>query len=111
MQHVGTARTQEKISNGTRLLPADVDMRTARGRRLKFLVRAFHEALGAGDLDEIELGQLRRLAVLTLQAEMLSSDVVKDCGNDRLQRLQTRRGSKDRRSRTCVAAGNRRPGD
>ena len=52
-------------------------MRTARGRRLKFPVRAFHEALGAGDLDEIELGQLRRLAVLTLQAETLSSDVVR----------------------------------
>lgn len=77
MQHVAGARTRDKVSNGTRLLPADVDMRTVRGRRLKHLVRSFREALCSGDISEIELSQLRQVASLTLRAESLSADIVR----------------------------------
>ena len=70
-----TAR--DKISNGTRILPVGVDMRTATGRRLKYLIRSFHEALGGGDISEIELAQLRQVATLTLKAEQVSAALVR----------------------------------
>ena len=77
MRHTSVARSRDKVSNGTRLLPADVDMRSRQGRRMKHLVAAFTSSLGIPAPNELEQAQIKQLAALTLAAERLATSVVK----------------------------------
>jgi len=68
-----TAR--DKVSNG-RLLTRDVDVRSAAGRRYKFLVEAYAAEIG-GELSQADWTLVRQAASLMLAAERLSGDIVK----------------------------------
>jgi hypothetical protein len=82
MRHAAIAHNRDKVSNGTRLLPSGVDMRSRQGRRLKHLVSAFAQSLKITAPSEVEMTQLRQLAALTLASERLAADIVNGAAID-----------------------------
>ncbi|MGV7219792.1 hypothetical protein [Bradyrhizobium sp. UFLA05-112] len=65
---------RDRVSNG-RLLSRAVDLRSAGGRRFKFLVESYSQQLG-GELTEPEKALVRQAVALQLQAERLQERIV-----------------------------------
>jgi hypothetical protein len=81
---------RSKVSNGTRLLAADIDGRSSHARRFRDLVRAFTAELG-GTLSELERGLVRQAAAIVLKTEQMQEELVrgKSVDTDELIRLSS----------------------
>jgi hypothetical protein len=67
--------TRDKVSNG-RLLGTHVDLRSAAGRRFRYLVASYADELG-GELSEAERSLVRQAVTLQMQAERMQEAVVR----------------------------------
>jgi len=76
MHAQGQTRTnlRDKLSNGTRLMPG-VDLRTAAGRRYRYLVESYSDEMGAA-LTEPEKALVRQIASLQVHVEQLQGSIV-----------------------------------
>jgi hypothetical protein len=72
--HETRAQLLDKVSNG-RPLPKGIDLRSAAGRRYRYLVGAYSAELGP-ELSEPEKALIAQAVVLQLRAEQLGADVV-----------------------------------
>jgi hypothetical protein len=79
----------DKVSNG-RLLPKSVDMRSAGGRRYRYLVSAYSNEIGT-ELTEPEKALVRQVSSLQLRIEQLQVRVVRgeDVSADEVIRLSS----------------------
>jgi hypothetical protein len=64
---------RDKVSNG-RLLPKSVDLRSAAGRRFRFLVERYSEELGR-EPTEAEKSMIRQRAAFQLHAEQMQAAI------------------------------------
>ena len=91
MHTQGHARTnlRDKLSNGTRLMPG-VDLRTAAGRRYRYLIESYSDELGAA-LTEPEKALVRQIASLQVHIEQLQGAIVggRDVDADQVIRLSS----------------------
>lgn len=70
-------KARSRISNHTDLLPEIVDGRSSAARRFRDLVSAYlSDQGGLGQCSEVKIGLLRRLAAVTVQAEILEARMV-----------------------------------
>jgi hypothetical protein len=65
---------EDRVTNG-RLLPGNVDLRSAAGRHFKHLVSSYAAECGR-ELTELELSQVRQAAAVQLRIEALQADIV-----------------------------------
>jgi hypothetical protein len=90
MHAVRTELGRDKISNGSRLLPKSVDLRTTSGRRYRYLVSAYSNEVGA-ELTEPEKALVRQISSLQLRIEQLQGRIVlgEDVSADEVIRLSS----------------------
>jgi hypothetical protein len=90
MHAVRTELGRDKVSNGSRLLPKSVDLRTVAGRRYRYLVSAYSNEIG-GELTEAERATVRQAASLQLRLEQLQARIVRgdDVSADEAIRLSS----------------------
>ena len=70
-------KARSRISNHADLLPEIVDGRSSAARRFRDLVSAYlSDQGGLGQCSEVKIGLLRRLAAVTVQAEILEARMV-----------------------------------
>lgn len=84
IMHAHKSLGRDKVSNRTRVLPQSIDLRTARGRRFRFLIAEYSAELG-GELSEADRALITQRAALQLQAETMQGQIVAgtliDCGD------------------------------
>jgi hypothetical protein len=88
----GSNRLCDKVSNGSRLLPVGVDMRSPAGRRFRYLVESYSAEIGGdGNLTEAEKAMVRQIAALQVFTERQQARVVsgEDVDADQLIRLNS----------------------
>ncbi|WP_439399362.1 hypothetical protein ACRQ5Q_18450 [Bradyrhizobium sp. PMVTL-01] len=87
---------RDKLSNGTRLMPG-VDLRSAAGRRYRYLVTEYSNELGT-ELTEPEKALVRQVSSLQLRIEQLQGRLVQgeDVDADQIIRLAS-----EHRQRNC----------
>jgi hypothetical protein len=90
MHAVRTELGRDKISNGSRLLPKSVDLRTTSGRRYRYLVSAYSNEIG-GELTEAERATVRAAAGIQIRIEQLQARIVRgdDVSADEVIRLSS----------------------
>lgn len=82
------SRLRSALTNGSRLVLADIDERSPWCRRLRDLLRAYAADLGGDDhLSEGQRAIIKRAAMLTLQLEMLESRFVENEGAATVKQL------------------------
>lgn len=87
-QDLNASRLRSALTNGSRLVLADIDERSPWCRRLRDLLRAYAADLGGDDLlSEGQRAIVRRAAMLTLQLEMLESRFVENEGAATVKQL------------------------
>jgi hypothetical protein len=69
-----SSRAYDRVSNG-RLLSPGIDLRSAGGRRFRFLVQSYAAELG-GELTEPERALVRQAVALQMQAEAMQEAIV-----------------------------------
>src|SRR5262245_27757278 len=83
------SRLRSSLTNGSRLVLADIDERGPWCRRLRDLQRAHEADLGGADnLSEGQRTILRRIAMLELQCELMESRFAANQGEASLKQLE-----------------------
>jgi hypothetical protein len=95
-----SARTRDKVSNG-RILPPTVDLRSATGRRFRYLLETYTRELG-GDLGEAEQAQARQAVALQLEEKRMQAAIAR--GEDVDRDMLVRISSEARRARAALKA-------